>query len=135
MTSHVFSSSEKKRRQIYRGEVHGQLPFDTKVVDESAPSIDFSPSGSLDSEYSIERTDIDGIMSLNTQIFLVSSLVDFMKSLDGIVQNMASDPKYVKETYESLVKLIARMDGLESTFDRFVERSCECKIQCTVGKA
>ena len=58
----VFSSAERKRRQIYRGDVHGQLPFDTKGMNDAVPSIDFSPSGGRDGEYSLERRDIDGML-------------------------------------------------------------------------
>lgn len=55
------SASEKKRRQIYRGEVHGQLPFDPKIPEEPVPSIkDFSTTGGKYTEYSIERKDIEG---------------------------------------------------------------------------
>lgn len=55
------SSSEKKRRQIYRGEVHGQLPFDPRIPEEPVPSItDFSTTGGKYSEYAIERKDIEG---------------------------------------------------------------------------
>ena len=51
---------ERKRRQVYRGEVHGQLPFDPKGMDDVVPSIDFSPSGGrdTDSPYTLERVDI-----------------------------------------------------------------------------
>ena len=62
------SAQERKRRQVYRGEVHGQLPFDTKGMDDPAPSIDFSVSptqtrGSGESAYSLERSDVDGLLS------------------------------------------------------------------------
>jgi hypothetical protein len=52
---------ERKRRQVYRGEVHGQLPFDPKGMDDAVPSIDFSPSGArdTDSPYTLERADIN----------------------------------------------------------------------------
>ena len=51
---------ERKRRQVYRGEVHGQLPFDPKGMDDAVPSIDFSPSGGRDTDslYTLERADI-----------------------------------------------------------------------------
>ena len=55
----MSSVSERKRRQIYRGEVFGQLPFDTKGMDDPVPTIDFSPSGNADSPYSLERDDVD----------------------------------------------------------------------------
>lgn len=53
-------ASERKRRQLYRGDVHGQLPFDTRGMEDPVPTIDFSPTGPLDMPYSLERPDIDG---------------------------------------------------------------------------
>jgi len=55
-------AAERKRRQVYRGEVHGQLPFDPKGMDDAIPSIDFSASGGkdADSPYSLERSDVSG---------------------------------------------------------------------------
>jgi len=55
-----YSANERKRRQLYRSEVHGQLPFDTKGLDEPVPNIDFSPTGSSDLPYALERGDIHG---------------------------------------------------------------------------
>ena len=59
---------ERKRRQVYRGEVHGQLPFDPKGMDDAVPSVDFSPSGSrdTDSPYSLERADISSALRILT---------------------------------------------------------------------
>lgn len=56
------SAAERKRRQVYRGEVHGQLPFDPKGMEDAVPSIDFSPSGGKDADnlYTLERTDVSG---------------------------------------------------------------------------
>lgn len=56
----MYSTGERKRRQLYRGEVHGQLPFDIKGMEDSVPAIDFSPTGGKDSLYSLEREDVDG---------------------------------------------------------------------------
>ena len=55
-------AAERKRRQVYRGEVHGQLPFDPKGMEDAVPSIDFSPSGGKDVDglYTLERTDVNG---------------------------------------------------------------------------
>ena len=53
-------TNEQKRRQIYRGEVQGQLPFDTKGMDSPVPSVDFSPTRSGDAPYELERADING---------------------------------------------------------------------------
>jgi hypothetical protein len=56
-------AAERKRRQVYRGEVHGQLPFDPKGMEETVPSIDFSPSGGKDADslYTLERADVSGM--------------------------------------------------------------------------
>lgn len=108
-----LTAAEKRRRQIYRGEVHGQLPFDTKGMDDTVPSIDFSPTGGkeTDSElaYPIERSDVK----------------TFMHVLDDLDQNLHSSTNQpFSETRLSLEKLIERMDSIESSFDKIVERSC-----------
>ncbi len=53
-------AAECKRRQVYRDEVHRQLPFDLKGMEDAVPSIDFSPSGGKDADslYALERTDV-----------------------------------------------------------------------------
>lgn len=109
-----LTAAERRRRQIYRGEVHGQLPFDTKGLDESVPSIDFSPTGGKegDSEqsYPLERSDVNV----------------FMQALDELDQNLRSPTTQpFLETRRSLEKLIDRMDNIEGSFDKTVERSCE----------
>ena len=63
-----FRASERKRRQAYRGEVHGQLPFDTRGMDDIVPTIDFSPSGNTDAPYSLEREDVDGETGLSRHV-------------------------------------------------------------------
>lgn len=53
-------AAERKRRQVYRGEMHGQLPFDVKGMDDAVPAIDFTPNRVTDPPYSLERTHVDG---------------------------------------------------------------------------
>ncbi|CAK5282862.1 unnamed protein product [Mycena citricolor] len=105
-----LSATEKKRRQMHRGEVHGQLPFETKGMNDPVPTIDFSPSGSLDATYSLEREDIDGLFNI----------------LDDI-ENACSDDAValaaVRESRAGLHKLVVKMDSLEAGFDRIAERS------------
>lgn len=70
-----LSASERKRRQVYRGEVYGQLPFETRGMDDPVPTIDFSPSGSLDASYSLEREDVDGdqlVLSDELMLYLLT---------------------------------------------------------------
>ena len=45
---------------MYRGEMHGQLPFDIKGMDDAVPTIDFTPNRAMDPPYSLERVDVDG---------------------------------------------------------------------------
>lgn len=52
------SSNERKRRQTYRGEVHGQLPFDNKGMDEPTLSLEVSTTGQSDSLFSLSKEDI-----------------------------------------------------------------------------
>ncbi|KAI0767884.1 hypothetical protein BC629DRAFT_1596149 [Irpex lacteus] len=107
-----MSSNERKRRQLYRSEVHGQLPFDTKGLDEPVPSIDFSTTGSDDVPYSLERADLN----------------DLLLAMDDLEQFARKSPHpgalaSVQEARAGLEKLIHKMDGLEAGFDRIAERS------------
>ncbi|EGO03760.1 putative peripheral membrane protein [Serpula lacrymans var. lacrymans S7.3] len=107
-----LSASEKKRRQVYRGEVYGQLPFDTRGMDDTVPIIDFSPSGSRDSVYSLEREDVMALLHV------LEDLENYARSTNNPIIIGA-----VRESKLSLEKLIQRMDSLESGFDRIAERS------------
>ncbi|KAF8740023.1 hypothetical protein AX14_008943 [Amanita brunnescens Koide BX004] len=105
-----LSASERKKRQLYRGEVHGQLPFDTPGMDDPVPAIDFSPTGNPDSQYSLEREDVQGLLRI----------------FDDLTQHASRDPvalKAVNECRGSLDKLVSKMDSLESSFDKIAERS------------
>ncbi|KAG6335512.1 hypothetical protein ID866_3584 [Astraeus odoratus] len=107
-----LSTNEKKRRQVYRGEVHGQLPFDTKGMDDPVPTVDFSPTGGKDQSYSLEREDVDL----------------FFKTLEELEEFAKSRPDpaaltSVQEARTALEKLVQKMDNLESGFDRIAERS------------
>jgi hypothetical protein len=57
---YLCRSSERKRRQVYRSEIHGMLPFETHGMDNPVPTVDFSPTGNTEAVYSFERTDVDG---------------------------------------------------------------------------
>ncbi|KAG1902186.1 putative peripheral membrane protein [Suillus fuscotomentosus] len=109
-----LSASERKRRQVYRGEVHGQLPFDTKGMDDVVPTIDFSPSGSKEPSYSLKRDDIDVLLQV------LGDLESWARS--------SSDPVAmgsIQEARSAVNKLITKMDNLEAGFDRIAERSCD----------
>ncbi|KAI0266091.1 putative peripheral membrane protein [Gloeopeniophorella convolvens] len=110
-----LSAAERKRRQMYRGEVHGQLPFDPKGMDDAVPAVDFSPSGGreADNVYTLERSDI-------------SSLLRILEDLERYVLSMKDNSTAlanVRETRANLERLVNKMDTLESGFDRIAERS------------
>ncbi|KAJ7445227.1 putative peripheral membrane protein [Mycena galericulata] len=107
-----LSASERKRRQVHRGEVHGQLPFETRGMDDPVPTIDFSPSGSLDASYSLEREDVDGLLHV------LDDLENASRTANDLVALAA-----VRECRAALEKLVVKMDSLESGFDRIAERS------------
>ncbi|KAL5523199.1 ATG11 [Sanghuangporus sanghuang] len=109
-----LTSAERRRRQIYRGEVHDQLPFEVRGLDDSVPTIDFSPSGGKDNDadpFPLERAEVEA----------------FMQLLDELDRKLLTDPRTsahsLKETRTALVKLIDRMDSIESSFEKVVERS------------
>ncbi|KAF9472749.1 hypothetical protein BDN70DRAFT_886621 [Pholiota conissans] len=106
------SANERKRRQVYRGEVNGQLPFETKGMDDPVPTIDFSPVGGLDSPYSFERRDVDYLMRI------LEDLESFAHS-NGATMAL----KAVRECRTALEKQITKMNGLELAFDKIAERT------------
>ena len=57
---HPYRSNERKRRQLFRSEVHGQLPFPLQGMDEQVPSIDFTPTRPADAPYLLGREDVAG---------------------------------------------------------------------------
>ncbi|KAI0346465.1 putative peripheral membrane protein [Trametopsis cervina] len=107
-----MSANERKRRQVFRSEVHGQLPFETKGLDEPVPSIEFSSNGASDLPYTLERADI------NDMLLVLHDLEHFCRESSHDVA-LAS----VREARVGLDKLIQKMDGLEAGFDRIAERS------------
>ncbi|TFY68709.1 hypothetical protein EVG20_g3446 [Dentipellis fragilis] len=110
-----LSASERKRRQVYRGEIHGQLPFDTRGMDDPVPSVDFSPTGGSepDNSYSLERSDVDELLKV------LKDLEQYAETLDDGDGALRA----IRETRNNLEKLISKMDALESGFDRIAERS------------
>ncbi|KAI0792411.1 putative peripheral membrane protein [Abortiporus biennis] len=100
-----FSAGEQKKRQVFRGDVQGQLPFELRGMDDPVPAIDFSPTGSHDSQYSLELHVLD--------------------DLDRFARE-SPDPAAlasVTEARSGLEKMIGKMDSLETGFDRIAERS------------
>ena len=105
-------ASERKRRQVYRSEVHGQLPFETRGLDDPIPTIDFSPTGSTDFSYSLERVDVEGLLHI---------LDDLERYARAKPDSIALDT--IHECRDNLHRLILKMDNLETGFDKIAEKS------------
>ncbi|KAJ7275721.1 putative peripheral membrane protein [Mycena rebaudengoi] len=118
-----LSASERKRRQVHRGEVHGQLPFETRGMDDPVPTIDFSPSGNLDTAYSLEREDVDGLLHVLDDLENASQTANDLVALGA-----------VRECRAALEKLVVKMDSLESGFDRIAERSLLSASRLSVSR-
>ncbi|KAJ7802672.1 putative peripheral membrane protein [Mycena olivaceomarginata] len=88
-----LSASERKRRQVHRGEVHGQLPFETRGMDDP-------------------REDVDGLLHV------LDDLENASRAANDLVALAA-----VRECRAALDRLVVKMDSLESGFDRIAERS------------
>ncbi|TCD71903.1 oligomeric, coiled-coil, peripheral membrane protein [Steccherinum ochraceum] len=106
------SANERKRRQLYRGEVHGQLPFEAKGMDDFVPSVDFTPKAPPESPYSLDRSDVEALM----QVF---EDLEHFAAHSGDAAALAS----VQDARSGLEKLVGKLDSLESGFDRIAERS------------
>jgi len=59
-TQIMSRAAERERRQAFRGEVQGQLPFDLIEMHDTIPSINFllSRGSDQDGPYTLERSDI-----------------------------------------------------------------------------
>ncbi|THV00458.1 hypothetical protein K435DRAFT_818316 [Dendrothele bispora CBS 962.96] len=107
-----LSSNERKRRQIYRSEIHGNYHSTSNGCQRR-----MIPRGAKDGdvvvgEYGFERSDVDGLFRL----------LDDLENL-GRSTNDASVLSAVVECRTALEKQIAKMDGLEASFDKIAERS------------
>ncbi|CAE6396137.1 unnamed protein product [Rhizoctonia solani] len=108
-----ISSHERKRRQVYRSEVHGQLPFDPRGMDEPAPTMEISTSGGEEPAIAMERHDIAAFLELISHIEQSSNL----STLPPGVLNPASEARLAFE------RLVAKLDNIESDFDRLAQRA------------
>ncbi|KIM22566.1 hypothetical protein M408DRAFT_18149 [Serendipita vermifera MAFF 305830] len=111
-----FASSERKRRQVYRGESLSLLPFETQSMDLEAPSLEVSTKGMEDGPYDINREDVEVLLEAMRQIEEETA-----PQLHNAAGSQTAHP--MKETREALEKLVVRMDSLESDFDRLAEKS------------
>ncbi|EJD40137.1 hypothetical protein AURDEDRAFT_115945 [Auricularia subglabra TFB-10046 SS5] len=104
-----FSAAERKRRQVYRSEVHGQLPFEARGMDDPVPALELHTTAGDDSGagYQLERADV----------------MDYMHFVYELEKAYPPESNPVAQARELLAKSLQKMDGLEIGFDRMAERS------------
>ena len=57
----MLRAGEKKRRQIYRGDVQGLMPFDVRGMDDAIPAVEITSILPPDNNFTIGRADIEGM--------------------------------------------------------------------------
>ncbi|KAG8902194.1 oligomeric, coiled-coil, peripheral membrane protein [Tulasnella sp. 403] len=115
-----LTANEKKRRQVYRSEVHGQLPFQAPGMDEPAPSMEISTKGSKELPFTLSRDDLLEFFNLVDEI---AESTPTLEASDSHSQSAVIHP--VKEVRAALDKLVAKIDTLEADFDKLAEKSNE----------
>ncbi|KAH9026685.1 autophagy-related protein 11-domain-containing protein [Lactarius deliciosus] len=107
-----LSVAETERRQAFRDEILGQLPFDLIGVNEALPSIENSASGEEESgnHYTLERHDINDLLRV---------LEDSRRAPN----DNEAVPVRAQEVCKNLKGLVDKIDALESGFTDHVERS------------
>ncbi|KZV84188.1 hypothetical protein EXIGLDRAFT_842413 [Exidia glandulosa HHB12029] len=107
-----FSAAERKRRQVYRSEIHGQLPFETRGLDgDPVQALEMSTATVPDASgsYHLERVD-------------VVEFVQFVEALEASYGSPGEDNP-VTRSRTMLERALGKLDGLETGFDKMAERS------------
>ena len=60
----LASSNEWKQCQLYHSEVHGQLPFESKGMDEPTPTIEVNTTGHTENIFSLVHEDLTSVSEL-----------------------------------------------------------------------
>lgn len=106
-----LSAAETERRQAFRDEILGQLPFDLIGVDETLPSVEISASEEgTNNHYTLEKHDI-------------SDLLRVLEDSRQAPNDNEAVPVRVQEVLTNLKGLVGKIDALESGFNDLVERS------------
>ena len=110
-------------------------------MDDPVPTIDFSPSGSSDFSYSLERSDVDGASSLfrvfcgveGRDLTFQIGLFRVLEDLEQYARSRGDESALnaVIDCKGSIERLVGKMDSLETGFDKIAERSRECFSCCT----
>ncbi|KAN0130276.1 Autophagy-related protein 11 domain containing protein [Lactarius tabidus] len=106
-----LSAAETERRQTFRCEILGQLPFDLIGMDETLSSVEISVSGGegTNGHYALEKHDIRD---------LLRDLKDTQ-----LTPNDGEAAVKLQEVCTNLEALVGKIDALETGFTDLVERS------------
>ncbi|KAG8911221.1 oligomeric, coiled-coil, peripheral membrane protein, partial [Tulasnella sp. 408] len=113
-----LTANERKRRQVYRSEVHKQLPFEPRGMDDPAPALEINTSGSQEPPFSITRDDLIDFLALVDEISETVAVPGY-----GEAESQSAFIHPAREVRAALDKLISRIDTLESDFDKLAEKS------------
>ncbi|KAH9168260.1 hypothetical protein EDB89DRAFT_1909432 [Lactarius sanguifluus] len=106
-----LSAAETERRQAFRDEILGQLPFDLIGMNEALPSVEISVSGGeTNNHHTLERHNINDLLRV---------LEDSRRAPN----DNEAVPVRAQEVCKNLKGLVDKIDALESGFTDQVERS------------
>ncbi|KAG8931279.1 oligomeric, coiled-coil, peripheral membrane protein [Tulasnella sp. 417] len=115
-----LTANERKRRQVYRSEVHKQLPFEPRGMDDPAPALEINTTGNEEPPFSITRDDLIDFLALVDEI---SETVAVPEADNPQAESQSAFIHPAREVRVALDKLISRIDTLESDFDKLAEKS------------
>ncbi|CAO1619834.1 unnamed protein product [Sympodiomycopsis kandeliae] len=114
------SSRERKRRNKFRTDVAGRLPWEVKGMDDAPPSLEISTSnrGSTNASSNgaapdLDRADLDQMMELLAEVETT------LAQADAISGDATSH--VLKPVREGITQLIARIDDMDDEFALLVE--------------
>lgn len=109
------SSKERKRRNNYRSEVAGQLPWEVKGMDEAPPSLELSTSRTTPTGPELERRDVEDLLQMIDEIEATLAQAD-------AISGDASNPS-ISDIKKQFQDLLARLDLMDDEFTALVERN------------
>ncbi|KAF9029605.1 hypothetical protein BDZ89DRAFT_1065230 [Hymenopellis radicata] len=126
-----MTSTERKRRSLFRSEVGGLLPFEVPGMDASVavPAVEIDVkglSGSVNGSMSPLSSSVTG-EHIHGEGIGRAEIRDFMHLLDTLEGNAPDEVadevrRTIRETRAGMEKMIGKMDGVEKGWERVVER-------------
>ncbi|CDZ97784.1 Autophagy-related protein 11 [Phaffia rhodozyma] len=128
-------SSERKRRERYREEVHGMLPWDPKGLDVAPPALELTTAGgeSDDAFLGIERSDVDEFLTYLRSLETDPEYMDlrFRAKTDSTTNE---EPCPLASTISELEKHQAKIDDVVLEFEKLAETSLRHRQKTSKSK-